>query len=80
MAQGKNTTDFSGLLFQFMGAQDPMLSMHEWLCSQMMEAEVSNQLEQRNISKAQSVPATDAGFAQGDWIPEWARCICWYPR
>lgn len=44
MAQGKNTTDFSGLLFQFMGAQDPMLSMLEWLCSQMMEAEVSNQI------------------------------------
>ena len=29
MAQGKNTTNFSGLLFQFMGAQDPMLSMLE---------------------------------------------------
>lgn len=44
MAQVKNTTDFRGMLFQFMGAQDPMLSMLEWLCSQMMEAEVSNKL------------------------------------
>lgn len=44
MAQGKNTTDFTGMLVQFMGAQDPMFSMLDWLCSQMMEAEVSNKL------------------------------------
>jgi transposase-like protein len=44
MAQGKNTTDFTGMLIQFMGAQDPMFSMLDWLCSQMMEAEVSNKL------------------------------------
>ncbi len=44
MAQSKNTTNFQGLLFQFMDSPDPMLSMLEWLCSQMMEAEVSNKL------------------------------------
>ncbi len=44
MAQGMNTTDFGRLQFQFMGTQDPMLSMLEWLCSQMMEAEVSSKL------------------------------------
>ena len=42
MAQNKDTTNFNGLLFQFMGTEDPMLSMLEWLCSQMMEAEVSS--------------------------------------
>ena len=31
MAQRKNTTDFQGLLFQFMGTEDPMLNMLEWL-------------------------------------------------
>ena len=41
MAQRKDTTDFQGLLFQIMGTEDPMLNMLEWLCRQMMEAEVS---------------------------------------
>ena len=31
MAQSKNTTNFEGLLFQFMDNPDPMLSMLEWL-------------------------------------------------
>ena len=44
MAQGKDTTNLAGLLFRFMGMEDPMLSMLEWLCGQMMEAEVSSQL------------------------------------
>lgn len=30
MAQHKDTTDISGLLFQFMGTEDPMLNMLEW--------------------------------------------------
>ena len=32
MAQRKDTTNFGGLLFQFMGTEDPMLNMLEWLC------------------------------------------------
>ncbi|NLX83215.1 MAG: IS256 family transposase [Clostridiales bacterium] len=44
MAQRKDTTNLPGMLFQFMGMEDPMLSMLEWLCAQMMEAEVSNQI------------------------------------
>ena len=44
MAQRKDTTNFSGLLFQFMGTEDPMLNMLEWLCEQMMEVEVSNKI------------------------------------
>lgn len=44
MAQKKDTTNLAGKLLQFMGMQDPMLSMLEWLCGQMMEAEVSSQL------------------------------------
>ena len=44
MAQRKDTTNLQSLLFQFMGMEDPMLSMLEWLCAQMMEAEVSNQI------------------------------------
>ena len=44
MAQRKDTTNFSGLLFHFMGTEDPMLNMLEWLCEQMMEVEVSNKI------------------------------------
>jgi len=42
MAQEKYNTDFSKLMMQCMTAPDPMLAMMEWLCDQMMEAEVSN--------------------------------------
>ncbi len=57
MAQHKDTTELTGLLFQWMGLADPMLGMLEWLCAQMMEAEVSSQLgaqkhEQRPIRLA----------------------------
>jgi putative transposase len=41
MAQKQSSTNFSTLLFSFMNQPDPMLSMLEWLCEQMMEAEIS---------------------------------------
>ena len=41
MAQNKNTTNLTELLLKCMGETDPMLSMLEWLCTQLMEAEVS---------------------------------------
>lgn len=44
MAQSKNTTNLESLLFQFIGTPDPMFSMLEWLCGQMMEAEVSSKI------------------------------------
>lgn len=41
MAQGKNSTSLTELLLKCMSEPDPMLSMLEWLCAQLMEAEVS---------------------------------------
>jgi len=41
MAQRKNNTDLTELLLKCMAEPDPMLSMLEWLCAQLMEAEVS---------------------------------------
>ncbi|XOQ46532.1 MAG: hypothetical protein ACFWUD_05800 [Thermocaproicibacter melissae] len=41
MTQGKNNTDLTELLLKCMAEPDPMLSMLEWLCAQLMEAEVS---------------------------------------
>ena len=42
MTQRKNSTDLTELLLKCMAEPDPMLSMLEWLCAQLMEAEVSN--------------------------------------
>lgn len=44
MAQKQNNTNLSVLLFSFMNQPDPMLSMLQWLCEQMVEAEISLKL------------------------------------
>jgi putative transposase len=43
-AKKNDTTNLTELLLRCMGEADPMLSMLEWLCAQLMEAEVSSQL------------------------------------
>ena len=44
MARKKNTTNLTELLLQCVTQPDPMLSMLEWLCTHLMEAEVDQQL------------------------------------
>ena len=44
MAHKKNNTNLTELLLQCVTQPDPMLSMLEWLCTQLMEAEVDQQL------------------------------------
>ena len=44
MARKNHTTNLAELLLQCMAQPDPMLSMLEWLCSELMEAEVSQHL------------------------------------
>ena len=44
MAQKNHTTDLTELLLKCVSQPDPMLSMLEWLCSRLMEAEVDQQL------------------------------------
>lgn len=44
MARKNDTTNLTELLLQCVSQPDPMLSMLEWLCRQLMEAEVSQQL------------------------------------
>ena len=43
MARKKNTTNLTELLLQCVTQPDPMLSMLEWLCTELMEAEVVDQ-------------------------------------
>ena len=44
MAHKENTTNLTELLLQCVTQPDPMLSMLEWLCTELMEAEVNQQL------------------------------------
>ena len=44
MAHKKNNTNLTELQLQCVTQPDPMLSMLEWLCTQLMEAEVDQQL------------------------------------
>lgn len=44
MAKNNYTSELNKLLLACMLSEDPMLSMLEWLCDELMEAEVSSQL------------------------------------
>ena len=44
MAQGKRAINLTELLLECIGKPDPLLNMLEWLCDQLMEAEISQQL------------------------------------
>ena len=62
MAQQKDITNLSGMLFQFMGTADPMLNMLEWLCSQMMETEISNKIGAEKHEQSQERTSHRCGF------------------
>ncbi len=42
MAKRKNCTNLTELLWECLGMAEPILHMLEWLCDQLMEAEVSS--------------------------------------
>lgn len=69
MAYKKDTTDLSGILLDCLGSQDPMLYMLEWLCEQLMEAEVSTQLGAWKTNKARNEKATAAATVHVVWTP-----------
>lgn len=75
MARKQITTDLTKLLFSFMNQPDPMLSMLEWLCSQMMEAEVTTQLNAEKSECVDGAPVTVPAIALADWIRDWERSI-----
>lgn len=62
MAYKKDTTDLSGILFECLGSQDPMLHMLEWLCEQLMEAEVSTQLGAEKNEQSQDRKSYRSGY------------------
>lgn len=62
MAHKKNNTDLTELLLQCVTQPDPMLSMLEWLCTQLMEAEVNQQLGAENNERVYSRNGYRSGY------------------
>ena len=62
MAHKKNNTDLTELLLQCVTQPDPMLSMLEWLCTQLMEAEVDQQLCAEKSERSESRNGYRSGY------------------
>ena len=62
MAQKNHTTNLTELLLQCVAQPDPMLSMLEWLCSKLMEAEVSQQLGAEKSERVESRSGYRCGY------------------
>ena len=80
MAHKKNTTNLTELLLQCVTQPDPMLSMLEWLCIELMEAEVDQQLGRREKSAhgrqerlPQRLSSTPLGYPDGNNVPHGAQ-------
>lgn len=57
-----DTTNLTELLLRCVSQPDPMLSMLEWLCSQLMEAEVSQQLGAEKSERINSHSGYRCGY------------------
>lgn len=62
MARKNHTTNLTELLLRCMTQPDPMLSMLEWLCSELMEAEVSQQLGAKKGERSGSRSGYRCGY------------------
>ena len=62
MAHNQINTNLTNLLFSFMNQPDPMLSMLEWLCNQMMEAEVTTQLNAEKSARTDDRSGYRCGY------------------
>ena len=80
MARKKNTTNLTELLLQCVTQPDPMLSMLEWLCTHLMEAEVDQQLGAEKKSAhgrqewlPQRLSSSPSGYPNGHDVPHGAQ-------
>ena len=54
MARNEDNTSMEDLLWQCMGMEDPMLAMLDWLCSKLMEIEVSAQIDTQKHTQSKN--------------------------
>ena len=80
MAHKKNNTNLTELLLQCMTQPDPMLSMLEWLCTRLMEAEVDQQLGAEKSQRTAEGAAIAAATVLAVWTHVWGRCTSWFLR
>ena len=62
MAHKKNNTNLTELLLQCMTQRDSMLSILEWLCTRLMEAEVDQQLEAEKSQRTDGRSGYRSGY------------------
>jgi putative transposase len=62
MAQNKDNTSMEDLLWQCMGMEDPMLAMLDWLCSKLMEIEVSAQIGAQKHTQNKDRQSSRSGY------------------
>lgn len=62
MAYPHSKTTLEQMLLKFMSEQDPMLSMLEWLCGQLMEAEVTAKVQAQKSERTDSRAAYRSGY------------------
>lgn len=62
MAQKQDITKWTDVFWQFMGAADPMLAMLEWLCDQMMEAEIETKIGAQKHEQSQTRTSYRSGY------------------
>lgn len=61
------TTMFSDLLLECIAKPDPMLHLLEWLCTQLMEAEVNNKLGAGKCERSDSRSGYRSGYRVRKW-------------
>lgn len=62
MAYSNSKTTFEQMLLKFMSEQDPMLSMLQWLCEQLMEAEVTAKVNAKKSERTENREAYRSGY------------------
>jgi putative transposase len=62
MAYPNSNVSFEQMLLQFMSEQDPMLSMLQWLCEQMMEAEVTAKVQAQKSERTDERSGYRSGY------------------
>lgn len=62
MAYSNSKTTFEQMLLKFMSEQDPMLSMLQWLCEQLMEAEVTAKVNAKKSERTENRETYRSGY------------------
>lgn len=80
MAHKTNNIDLTELLLQCVTQPNPMLSMLELLCTQLMEAEVNQRWGEKRVNEQSVETVIAVDTLPAVWMPARERCISCFPR